>query len=101
MAANRYLKPSDFRKFLEANLKEPVGLTMDSRGCPISTYLEQETKRTWHVSTRICVPQTDEAGEDEFSTPSWARKFISTLDAQYASPTMVVGEEALYILNEI
>jgi hypothetical protein len=110
VARNRYLTRDAFSRFLAEREDQVVGLSRHSRQCPVSTFLEHVTNRTWHTSPLNCVPQVDaEPGEDqlrlrhEFKPPRWARDFIYALDGQYARGVVaeVTGRDALYVLNEV
>lgn len=108
MAKNRYLKRPEFRQYLAAHKDEVVGVTRDSQACPISSFLADETRRTWNVSTLACVPQVDaESGEDqfnlnhEFRPPRWARDFIFAVDYYFGRKHVsITGADALYVLDE-
>jgi hypothetical protein len=103
MARNKYLDRAGFRQFLASRSGDLAFTIRTANACPVASYLEEQTRREWHVSALACVPQVDaEVGEHEFRPPRWARDFIHHFDSYFGTkPRAVTGEEALYVLNEV
>lgn len=97
---NDVLFKPEFRAWLETQKTQLVGMTRHAHSCPLATYLERETGEEWAVNVYNFENRLSSPTPKHLSTPKWAVDFIHNLDRNWSKPHRVIGEEALFILDE-